>query len=63
MPDIDMCSTPDCPLAETCYRKQAVPTPEYQWYGEFQFAIQPDGECWCEDYEATVAKSAQVEKG
>ena len=40
-PDIAMCSTEGCPLAPSCYRKQATPD-RWQTYSEFKYQ---DGEC------------------
>lgn len=44
MPDITMCEGTSCPLRENCYRKRAVPTPNWQSY----FASAPvdkEGNC------------------
>ena len=35
MVDITKCSTEDCPLESTCYRKQAISDPYRQAYGNF----------------------------
>ena len=40
-PDIAMCSTKGCPLASSCYRKQATPD-RCQTYSNFKYQ---DGEC------------------
>lgn len=40
-PDIAMCSTEGCPLASSCYRKQATPD-KWQSYSNFKYQ---DGEC------------------
>jgi hypothetical protein len=37
MADITKCSTPDCPLAATCYRKIAVSNPYQQAWGNFPY--------------------------
>lgn len=34
MPDISLCMTENCPLAEKCYRKHAKPDPYWQSYFE-----------------------------
>lgn len=43
MPDISMCLRSDCPLAESCYRYLATPSPYRQAYAAFE----PEG---CESY-------------
>jgi len=35
MADITKCSTENCPLADTCYRKTAISNLLYQSYGNF----------------------------
>ena len=35
MPDISMCTWKDCPLGDTCYRLQAVPS-YIQAYADFE---------------------------
>ena len=35
MADITKCSTENCPLESTCYRKQAISNPYQQAYGNF----------------------------
>lgn len=48
MPDITMCATEDCPLAEKCYRSPLSGTTvsEHQSFSNFTFSEGPDGvEC------------------
>ena len=45
MPDISMCSCPDCPLAWKCYRAQATPS---EWQSMTCFKPNEDGTC--DDY-------------
>ncbi len=45
MADICMCTNLACPLADTCYRKQAIPS-QYQTMGHFS----PDKDGICDYY-------------
>lgn len=49
MPDISLCTTPDCPLAGTCYRKWAKPKPTWQSMRRFEF-VEDGGEVECPGY-------------
>jgi len=51
MADITMCTNEDCPLAEKCYRQQAVAS-EYQYWAPFEYIIISDhtGEVECEHF-------------
>lgn len=42
MADIAKCTAPACPLASTCYRKQARSS-EFQYYSQFDYVIGPCG--------------------
>lgn len=37
MPDISMCQDNNCPKKDTCYRFTAIPSGDYQTYGDFQW--------------------------
>ena len=43
MPDLTMCINDDCPLAATCYRHEAKPTPGRQSFAAFK--QNADGTC------------------
>ncbi len=48
-----MCWNKDCPLASQCYRHEASgtkPNPYRQTYGDFDFAINDEGEAECENF-------------
>ena len=47
MPDIEMCLNEDCPLKETCYRHEAIPSEYLQSYNTFEPTV-IDGEVECE---------------
>jgi hypothetical protein len=50
MPDIAMCTNTACPLADSCYRKQAKPNEYYQAYHPFEYKIGLNG-AECEYFE------------
>ena len=54
MPDMNMCKGDDCPRKETCYRYNAIPTPQHQAYFMETPLIIESGECdyyWGDDKE------------
>lgn len=55
MADITMCESVGCPLASSCYRKQANAHPYYQSVSEFPFKV-VDGKTECEYYWPIVVK-------
>jgi len=51
MADITMCSTTDCPLSKTCYRKLACTNEHWQSYCAFSWCVDHEGNPKCDFYE------------